>query len=212
MDAWDDVAPPDGMLSYTCFVSTDGSTLRHHAQWTDESARSRYFSTATPEADPELRADDRAQRLRTIDETVPGIERDGLAAYDLYRSHLTSAEAPDTGCIVIVTIDFSDPNRDRQARWIDAVVAAIEADPEPDPGLISAHFHRSLDGSQVVNYAQWTSEQAHRDALSHGPDGLAQTDQPLWRRVFEFPGVAGASDVKRYREHRSLVTPPATAP
>ncbi|WP_434439255.1 antibiotic biosynthesis monooxygenase family protein [Lentzea sp. E54] len=33
------------------------------------------------------------------------------------------------------------------------------------PGFISANLHASLDGTRVVNYAQWSSEQAYRDAL-----------------------------------------------
>ena len=28
------------------------------------------------------------------------------------------------------------------------------------PGLISATFHRSLDGTRIINYGQWTREQA----------------------------------------------------
>ena len=211
IDAWADRARPEGMLSYTCFLSTDGSTLRHHTQWTDDAARSRFWSAESPEAASTRLAESQVTRVRTIDEDVPGIERDGLAVYDLYRSHLTAGPAPSTGCVVIVTIDFEGPNRDRQAQWVDAVVSALETEPEPTPGLIAAHFHRSIDGTKVVNYAEWTSEQAHRDALDHGPDGLAQTDRPEWRRVTEFAGVADNTNVKRYLEHRSLSVAAATS-
>jgi hypothetical protein len=203
IDAWTDRARPDGMLSYTCFLSTDGSTLRHHTQWTDDDARSRFWSAESPEAAPARLAESQVARVRTIDEVVPGIERDGLAVYDLYRSHLAAGPAPATGCVVIVTVDFEGPDRDRQARWVDEVVAALDAEPEPTPGLIAAHFHRSVDGTKVVNYAEWTSEQAHHDALDQGPDGLSQTERPEWRRVVEFSGVAD-TNVKRYREHRGL--------
>jgi quinol monooxygenase YgiN len=34
------------------------------------------------------------------------------------------------------------------------------------PGFISANLHVSLDGTRVINYAQWSSEQAYHDALS----------------------------------------------
>jgi hypothetical protein len=210
MDGWADRARPAGLLSYTCFLSTDGSTLRQHTQWTDDEARSRFWSAESPETAPTRLAESRVARIRTIDEVVPGIERDGLAVYDLYRSHLAAGPTPATGCVVIVTIDFEGPDRDRQAHWVDDVVAALESEPEPTPGLIAAHFHRSIDGTTVVNYAEWTSEQAHIDALDHGPDGLSQTDRPEWRRVAERSGAAH-TNIKRYREHRTLSLTPATS-
>lgn len=33
------------------------------------------------------------------------------------------------------------------------------------PGFISANLHASLDGTRVINYAQWSSEQAYQDAM-----------------------------------------------
>ena len=36
------------------------------------------------------------------------------------------------------------------------------------PGFISARFHRSLDGTSVVNYAQWASV-AHFEAMRADP-------------------------------------------
>jgi hypothetical protein len=204
LDAWDDRARPEGMLSYTCLLSTDGSTLRHHTQWTDDDARRRFWSSESPDAAPTRLAESQDARLQTIDELVPGIERDGLAVYDLYRSHLTAAPAPSTGCVVIVSIDFEGPDRHRQAHWVDTVVTALETEPEANPGLIAAHFHRSVDGTKVVNYAEWTSDQAHNDALDQGPNGIAPAGRPEWRRVAEFAGVTDNTNVKRYLEHRSL--------
>ncbi|MBA3372880.1 MAG: antibiotic biosynthesis monooxygenase [Euzebyaceae bacterium] len=80
---------------------------------------------------------------------------------------------------------------------------ALEAEPEPVPGLTSAQFHASTDGRQVINYAEWTSEQAHSDALDRGPDGVGQTDLPEWRRVRAFPGVT-SNTVTRYILHQAL--------
>lgn len=34
------------------------------------------------------------------------------------------------------------------------------------PGFVSANIHRSLDGTKVVNYAQWESPQAFTSMLS----------------------------------------------
>jgi hypothetical protein len=204
LDAWDDRGRPEGMLSYTCFLGTDGSTLRHHMQWADDAARRRFWDAEAPGPAPTGLAESRVARMRTIDDVVSGIERDGPAAYDLYRTHHTAGPPSGTGCVVIVTVDFEGADRHRQAHWVDTVISALEAEPEGTPGLIAAHFHRSIDGTRVVNYAEWASEQAHRDAVDDGPDGLARSDRPEWRRVAEFAGVADATNVKRYIEHRSL--------
>jgi heme-degrading monooxygenase HmoA len=34
------------------------------------------------------------------------------------------------------------------------------------PGFVSASIHRSLDGTKVVNYAQWRSEESFRSMLT----------------------------------------------
>lgn len=129
----------------------------------------------------------------------------GRGVFARYRSYqpTTSRPGPRPGCVVFVTVDFDGPDGDRQRRWIDGVVAALAAEPQPAPGLIAAHFHASTDGTRVVNYAEWTSAQAHRDALADGPDGIGQAELPEWRRVREFPGVT-ANTVGRYALRRSL--------
>jgi heme-degrading monooxygenase HmoA len=35
------------------------------------------------------------------------------------------------------------------------------------PGLISASFHRSLDGTRMFNYGQWESKEAFEAILKH---------------------------------------------
>lgn len=125
--------------------------------------------------------------------------------FERYRSYQPATPVPTLrpGCVVFVTIDFDGPDGGRQRRWIDAVVAALAAEPEPAAGLIAAHFHASTDGTRVLNYAEWASAQAHRDALESGPDGVGQAELPEWRRVHEFPGVTG-NTVGRYALHWSL--------
>lgn len=130
-----------------------------------------------------------------------------LRTFERYRSYQPATPAPRPGCLVFVTIDFDGPDHDRQRQWIDGVVAALAAEPEPAPGLIAAHFHASTDGTQVLNYAEWTSAQAHRDALESGPNGIGQAELAEWRHVHEFPGVTG-NTVGRYALHRCL-TPDA---
>lgn len=70
------------------------------------------------------------------------------------------------------------------------IVKAME-----NPGLISANFHRSLDGTRVLNYGQWRS-QADFEAILEQPGfepgvgywvGLAENEFHLYEVVFTEP-------------------------
>lgn len=51
----------------------------------------------------------------------------------------------------------------------DELVAALERATTSvfatTPGFISANLHASLDGTRVINYAQWASERAYKAAM-----------------------------------------------
>jgi Antibiotic biosynthesis monooxygenase len=111
---------------------------------------------------------------------------------------------------VINTVEFDGPDEPRLRRWIDGVIDALEAEPNDIPGLICAHLHVSSVGTRVLNFAEWTSEQAYDEALSHGPRGVGQTDLAEWQSVKDFPGVVGDT-VNQYALHRSLATPTVAA-
>ncbi|MEV7908307.1 antibiotic biosynthesis monooxygenase, partial [Streptomyces anulatus] len=122
----------------------------------------------------------------------------------LYRSG-TRDDAPEPGCVVIVSVEFAGPDRQRQEQWVDTVFDALTAETEPHPGGVSAHFHLSVDGTRVLNYAEWTDEASHRAALESSGQGTVGS-APEWRRVVDFPGVRD-SGFKRYRFHASLARP-----
>ena len=44
------------------------------------------------------------------------------------------------------------------------------------PGFVSANLHRSLDGTKIVNYAQWESRQAFHAMLAN-PDARPWLEQ-----------------------------------
>ena len=50
------------------------------------------------------------------------------------------------------------------------------------PGLISATFHRSLDGTRVINYGQWSNQDAIKE-LTQQP-GFGK-DKPYWDGIAE---------------------------
>ncbi|MGW6459687.1 antibiotic biosynthesis monooxygenase [Streptomyces sp. NPDC055078] len=193
-EAWRSREWPDvGLLSYSVLPGEDGRTLMHYSQWADEAAYQEFFRTF------------RDARNADIDAAVPGIERLSLHSYELYRS---SAEEGDTrvpGCVVTVEVEFDGPDARRQRDWVDGVFRALDSDRAgvddadggtgglPDEGGISGWFHISLDGTRMLNYAEWETADAHRAALS-APGGA---DTEAWKRVHSYPGVIGQS-VTRY--------------
>jgi hypothetical protein len=192
--SWKDAPWPQGLLSANLFLSTDGETVLNYAQWSSDDAYHEF-------AQANLQS-----RVAQIDRAVPGIERSGPVNYRLYRSGVR-ANAPVPGCAAIVSVEFDGPDEQRQKRWVDTVFEALEAETEPHPGGISAHFHISVDGSRVLNYAEWTDEEAHRDAIERSGQGTIGSGSK-WRQVQSFPGIK-SSGYKRYRIARSLASQPA---
>jgi hypothetical protein len=190
--AWQSRDWPDaGLLSYSVHIGEDGRTLLHYSQWTGEDAYQEFFRTF------------RDERNAEIDAAVPGVERLGLHSYELYRSGALGADDRRVpGCVVIVDVEFEGPDPARQRAWVDGVFEALASEPHQHPGGISGHFHISVDGTRVLNYAEWESTEAHREALAAPGDGVgSRTDQ--WAKVQNFPGVTGGGE-NRYKPALSL--------
>ena len=124
----------------------------------------------------------------------PEVEDPVAIPYRLYRSGVRD-QAPRPGCIVIVEVETDQAATAR--RWVDAVFDALAAEPALHPGGISGHFHIRLDGTHVLNYAEWVDEASHVEALGQaGTIGRG----PAWRVVQTMPGVQSRG-VRRYRLH-----------
>ncbi|WP_329049678.1 antibiotic biosynthesis monooxygenase [Streptomyces violaceus] len=178
--------PADGLLGYHVYVGHDRSTLMHHSQWSGEQAFEAFVKTH------------RQERVDEIDTAVPGIERVGLGRYRRYRSRERAVgDERVPGLIVTVRIDFEEETGERPEEWVDLVLKALGDDQEGHAGLISAHFHLSVDGGHVLNYAEWESDQAYDEAL-------AAPGADAWERVRAYPGMKGTSG-SRYRHALGLV-------
>ena len=70
-----------------------------------------------------------------------------------------------------------------QQRLVDVLVDATEATMRHQPGYVSANIHKSLDGTHVVNYAQWRSA-ADFATMRQNPDA-----QGHMQRAFELADV-----------------------
>jgi hypothetical protein len=185
---------PEGLISFSAFASTDGETVLTYSQWTGDEAVAEFRRGPLP-----------MTLVREVEDAVPGLERSQPISYRLYRSSVRDG-APVPGCVVIVSVEFDGPDEARQRKWVDTVFEALEAETKLHPGGISGHFHISTDGTRVLNYAEWTSEEAHRDALERSGQGSVGSG-PKWRDVHRFPGVR-SSAVKRYHLYRSLAEAP----
>ncbi|KUM82266.1 antibiotic biosynthesis monooxygenase [Streptomyces curacoi] len=177
--------PTDDLLGYYVYTGQDSTTLLHYSQWRSEQAYEAFVKVH------------RQERVDEIDTAVPGIERLWLGRYRHYRSGAREGDTRVPGCIVIVDVEFEGPDPDRQRAWVDAVFEALESEPTPHPGGISAHFHLSTDGTRVLNYAEWESAQAHIDALAAPGDGIGSATE-LWHRVQTWPGLKSTGSVSRY--------------
>lgn len=137
------------------------------------------------------------QRLLTYeqwrDERAAAVPRDATP-YRLYRSGVREG-APVPGCIVIVEVQTDGADTARQ--WVDAVFDALAAEATLHSGGIAGYFHISLDGTRVMNYAEWVDEASHIEAVSRtGSIGRG----PAWQRVQTMPGVTNQG-FRRYTLH-----------
>jgi len=185
--AWRTIGWPVALGSLSLFTSTDGETVMAYAQLSSE-----------PDAD----ALNRLSRLMTLPADT---DEAPLPAPDVktYRVARQAVQAPNAVPGIIAFIQIDTDNHDVARTWIDAVFDAMGSEAVPPAGGLSGHFHVALDGTRVVNYAEWESEAAHEAALR--PGGSIGTS-PAWRRVREMPGTRRGS-FKRYAAVLTLDVP-----
>lgn len=76
------------------------------------------------------------------------------------------------GSDVVTLINVFTVESEDQQRLVELLVEATESIMNGLPGFVSANIHRSLDGTRVVNYAQWRSREAF-EAMLGNPEAAA---------------------------------------
>lgn len=66
---------------------------------------------------------------------------------------------------------FAVERRDQQ-RLVDLLVEVTRTTMNRVPGFVSANIHKSLDGTRVVNYAQWSSREDFEAMLENAEAAL----------------------------------------
>jgi hypothetical protein len=141
---------PENLITYDVHTGTDGTSLLHHSRWKSRTAFEQFQQQG------------RDERVGQVFQAVPGIERADLRLYHLDRARTFDTRA-QPGAVVIVTFDTDCP--EWQSRLVDVVLDyqdRIGLDPARAPGMISNRFHASTDGTRVINYAEFTDEDAHQ--------------------------------------------------
>ena len=69
---------------------------------------------------------------------------------------------------VLTLVNVFSVRPENQQKLVDMLVEATDETMKKMPGFVSASIHRSLDGTKVVNYAQWRSK-TDFDAMRQNP-------------------------------------------
>lgn len=190
--AWAATPLPAAFLSRVSYASTDGRTVFGYGQWT---------SAEEYDAFRDAGGSGLGERLAAVEHvSFDG----GPSRYRLYRSSHGAphpegegVERPSPGCVVVVT--FETPGEAEARQLVDGVFEAAEG-LAPNPGGLSAHFHISEDGTRVVNYAEWTDEEAHQRAL----DRNVQPGGAVRAAIDGVPGVRPLG-FERFVKYRGVV-------
>lgn len=104
-----------------------------------------------------------------------------------------------TGRDIMTLVNVFTVEPERQQELLDVLIEATDQVISKMPGFISANFHRSLDGTRVVNYAQWRRREdleamlRHPDARPHLQAASAiATAEPYIYEVVHVDEVGGA--------------------
>lgn len=97
----------------------------------------------------------------------------------------TIAAGDDVATLINVFI----VTRETQQQLVDVLVEVTEQVMRHRPGFVSANIHASLDGTRVVNYAQWRSRE----------DFQAMLDDPIAREHMSNAGALGGAEPHLYQ-------------
>ena len=85
-----------------------------------------------------------------------------------------SVITPDSSVVTLINVFTVEPAD--QQRLVEIWQRSTDETIRHLPGFVSANIHRSLDGSKVINYAQWESREAFI-AMVNDPDAAAWLTQ-----------------------------------
>ena len=79
----------------------------------------------------------------------------------------------------VIIIFEVDPKN--QSSLIEAAIENSQKVMEKKPGFVSASFHKSFDGTSVVNYSQWENQKSYEDAINF----LSPEEVKIGEKIFD---------------------------
>lgn len=101
----------------------------------------------------------------------------------------------DADSSLITLINVYEVDREQQAKLAHALEEATNQSIRHQPGFVSVNIHSSLDGTRLVNYAQWASKADFEQFM-----GKAETQAQLK----EFAALARSVSPALYKVDRVL--------
>ena len=77
---------------------------------------------------------------------------------------------------VVTLINVFTVMPEKQQELVEVLIRALDEVLRHLPGYVSSNIHQSLDGTQVVDYAQWESQEAF-EAIFTNPAAMAHIQQ-----------------------------------
>ena len=71
-----------------------------------------------------------------------------------------------------------DTKPESQQEQLDNLIEFFESIVSMQPGLVSTNFHKSLDGTRILNYTQWESKEDWKNAI-HNKEVLSHPKNPI---------------------------------
>ncbi|QMU53464.1 MAG: antibiotic biosynthesis monooxygenase [Nitrosopumilus sp.] len=71
-----------------------------------------------------------------------------------------------------------DTKPESQQEHLDVLIDFFESVVSMPPGLVSTNFHKSLDGTRILNYTQWESKEDWNNAI-HNKEVLSHPKNPI---------------------------------
>ncbi len=155
-----------GFVSASLHKSTDGLKVANYAQWRSHSDYDAFLNNAEVQAQGEA---------------VRAFGSPDMHAYEIVASETKIGLPTITAGGYLAHFAEFRMQPENQPRMVELakehVVPAMS-----QPGLLSANFHRSLDGTRVINYGQWENAEAIEE-LSKRP-GFS-SERPYWEGLAE---------------------------
>ena len=155
-----------GFVSANLHQSTDGVKVANYAQWSSMETFKAFRENEAVQA--------KAAKLFEFDTPDSHV-------YEIVASE-SKVGTPQIveGEYIVHFAEFS-MQPENQPKMVELAKEHVKPAME-QPGLISATFHRSLDGTRIINYGQWQDKKAIEELVKQ--PGFSK-DQPYWDGIAE---------------------------